>query len=72
MGENNQGRGLAEFEQAYTQLPEDVRGVPVFMVVFGEANEADLKRLVRVTGGKTFDARKLPLYAVFKEIRAYQ
>lgn len=71
-GENNQGRGLAEFEAAYAQLPEDVRGVPVFMVVFGEANEADLKRLTTVTGGKTFDARKLPLYAVFKEIRAYQ
>ena len=26
----------------------------------------------RITGGKVFDARKTPLYAVFKDIRAYQ
>jgi Ca-activated chloride channel family protein len=71
-GENTQGRDLAAFEQAYAQLPEDVRGIPVFMVLFGEAKEADLKRLVEVTGGKVFDARKTPLYAVFKDIRAYQ
>ena len=56
----------------FEQLPEDVRGIPVFMVLFGEAKEADLKALVQTTGGKVFDARKTPLYAVFKDIRAYQ
>lgn len=71
-GLNNKGRGLAEFEQAYAQLPEDVRGIPVFSVLFGEAKETDLKRLSEITGGKVFDARKTPLYAVFKDIRAYQ
>jgi Ca-activated chloride channel family protein len=53
-------------------LPEDVRAIPVFMVVFGEANEAALQELVKTTGGKVFDARRLPLYGVFKDIRAYQ
>jgi Ca-activated chloride channel family protein len=71
-GENTKGRSLQQFQQAYEQLPEDVRGIPVFMVLFGEAKEADLKALVQTTGGKVFDARKTPLYAVFKDIRAYQ
>ena len=71
-GENTEGRGLAEFKAAYAQLPEDVRGIPVFMVLFGEANEANLKDLVKTTGGRVFDARKTPLYSVFKDIRAFQ
>jgi Ca-activated chloride channel homolog len=71
-GENNKGRGLAEFKAAYATLPEDVKAIPVFMVLFGEANERDLKDLVATTGGRTFDARKASLYSVFKDIRAYQ
>lgn len=71
-GENTKGRSLEQFQQAYAALPEDVRGIPVFMVLFGEAKEVDLKALVQTTGGKVFDARKTPLYAVFKDIRAYQ
>ena len=71
-GEANKGRTLAEFKEAYAALPEDVRAIPVFMVLFGEANENDLKGLVAVTGGRVFDARKSSLYSVFKDIRAYQ
>jgi len=71
-GKNNQGRNLEAFKHAYEQLPEDVRGIPVFMVLYGEAAEGDLKQLVSITGGKVFDARKTPLYAVFKDIRSYQ
>jgi Ca-activated chloride channel homolog len=71
-GENNVGRGLAQFKTDYAALPEDVKAIPVFMVLFGEANERDLKDLVATTGGRTFDARKASLYSVFKDIRAYQ
>ena len=71
-GENNNGRDLAGFKLAYSQLPEDVRAIPVFMVLFGEANETALKDLVNTTGGRVFDARKNSLYSVFKDIRAYQ
>ena len=71
-GKSNMGRRLDDFKRAYEQLPEDVRGIPVFMVLFGEADAGDLKALVEITGGKVFDARKTPLYAVFKDIRAYQ
>lgn len=71
-GENNRGRSLAQFKADYAQLPEDVRAIPVFMVLFGEAQERELRELVATTGGRVFDARKTPLYGVFKEIRAFQ
>ncbi|WP_268167890.1 substrate-binding and vWA domain-containing protein [Roseateles hydrophilus] len=71
-GKNTVGRNLDAFKQAYEQLPEDVRGIPVFMVLYGDAAEGDLKQLVSITGGRVFDARKTPLYAVFKDIRSYQ
>ena len=71
-GDNNKGRSLEQFKRDYAALPEDVRGIPVFMVLFGEANDAALKDLVNITGGRVFDARKTPLYSVFKDIRAYQ
>jgi len=71
-GENNQGRTFAQFKHDYANLPEDARSIPVFMVLFGEANERELDELVKVTGGRLFDARKTALYSVFKDIRAYQ
>ncbi len=71
-GENTNGRDYAAFKAAYAGLPEDARAIPVFMVLFGDAKEAELQGLVKVTGGRVFDARTTPLYAVFKDIRAYQ
>ncbi len=71
-GMNNNGRNLERFKRDYEALPEDVKAIPVFMVLFGEAAEGELKAVVELTGGKVFDARKTPLYAVFKDIRAYQ
>ncbi len=71
-GENNQGRDIEQFKRDYAALPEDVRGIPVFWVLFGEANEKALTELARLTGGQVFDARKRSLYSVFKDIRAYQ
>ena len=71
-GENTNGRNYEEFKDAYAGLSEDAKAIPVFMVLFGDAKEAELQGLVQVTGGKVFDARSTPLYAVFKDIRAYQ
>ena len=71
-GENTAGRDLQRFEQAYLQLPETARSIPVFMVLFGDAKEAELRTLVKLTGGRVFDARRTPLYSVFKDIRGYQ
>ncbi len=71
-GEVNKGRNFEQFKQDYAALPEDVKAIPVFWVLFGEANEAQLKELAKLTGGQVFDARKRSLYSVFKDIRAYQ
>lgn len=71
-GQNTTGRDLKTFKRDYLNLPEDVRAIPVFWVLFGEANEAELKQLAELTGGRVFDARKASLYSVFKDIRAYQ
>ena len=71
-GENTDGRDYAAFVRDYDALPEDAKTIPVFMVLFGDAREAELKGLVKVTGGRVFDARSVPLYSVFKDIRAYQ
>lgn len=71
-GKRTAGRELEEFKRDYEALPEDVKAIPVFMVKFGDASEAELQAVVALTGGKVFDASKTPLYAVFKDIRAYQ
>jgi Ca-activated chloride channel family protein len=71
-GEVNKGRNFEQFKHDYAALPEDVKAIPVFWVLFGEANEAQLKELAQLTGGQVFDARKRSLYSVFKDIRAYQ
>jgi Ca-activated chloride channel family protein len=71
-GENTNGRDYEHFKADYAALPEDAKAIPVFMVLFGDAKEDELKGLVKVTGGRVFDARSTPLYNVFKDIRAYQ
>ncbi len=71
-GENNTGRKYPEFARDYKALPEDVHGIPVFWILFGEANEAELQHVAKLTGGRVFDARKTSLSKVFKDIRAYQ
>ena len=71
-GENTDGRDFEAFKAAHAALSEDARAIPVFMVLFGDAKESELQGLVKVTGGRVFDARKTPLYAVFKDIRAFQ
>ncbi|PRY00535.1 VWA domain-containing protein [Allonocardiopsis opalescens] len=71
-GENTDGGTLADFEAAYAALPADLATVPVFTVLFGDANEAEMERVAELTGGRSFDARTVPLDEVFREIRGYQ
>jgi Ca-activated chloride channel family protein len=71
-GQNTNGRDFEAFKAAHAALSEDARAIPVFMVLFGDAKESELQGLVKVTGGRVFDARTTPLYGVFKDIRAYQ
>ena len=71
-GQSNEGLDLAGFNQAYRQLPAAARTIPVFVILYGEGNVKELEEVARLTHGKTFDARKVRLPTVFREIRAYQ
>jgi Ca-activated chloride channel family protein len=71
-GENNRGYSKAEFERWYRSAGENVRGIPVFPILFGEGSAKDLGDLAELTGGRLFDSRSNTLPSVFKEIRGYQ
>ena len=71
-GERTSGLTYAQFEQAYQQLPAEVRAVPTFAILLGEADREEMEKLAKLTGGKAFDARSATLTEVFKEIRGYQ
>lgn len=69
-GENTDYPSLAEFSSWYEATPE-VQGVPVYAILFGEANRAEMEQLAQLTGGRVFDAENGDLTAAFKEIRGY-
>jgi Ca-activated chloride channel homolog len=71
-GANNRGLSRIAFEDWYLSQGENVRGIPVFPILFGEGKVEDLTRLADLTGGRLFDSRSNSLAAVFKEIRGYQ
>jgi Ca-activated chloride channel homolog len=54
-GEANTGRGLADFTAHLRQLPPDLAAVPVFPVLVGEADAAQLSAVATATGGQVFD-----------------
>ncbi|TDQ55031.1 vWA domain-containing protein [Actinorugispora endophytica] len=72
-GEVNEGRDFAEFrDEVHAGLPEELRGVPVFTVLFGESDAEEMESLAELSGGRVFDARETSLVRVFREIRGYQ
>ncbi|HEY4456167.1 MAG TPA: substrate-binding domain-containing protein [Pseudonocardiaceae bacterium] len=71
-GENNTGRNFAAFSTWYHQLSPGAAAVPVFPILFGEGNVAEMKNLATLTGGLAFDARTQSLTQVFAQIRGYQ
>jgi Ca-activated chloride channel family protein len=71
-GEVTTGPSYGQFQQYYQGLPDALRRVPVFPLLFGENSEAEMTAVADLTGGKVFDARTVPLAEAFKEIRGYQ
>lgn len=71
-GENNHGDDLDGFRRAYDGLPDAVRSVAVFPVLFGEADSEEMQAVADVTGGRLFDAKSESLADIFKQIRGYQ
>lgn len=70
-GENTAGTDIAGFRAAVAARPAALAGVPVFCVLFGESDNAEMAEVATLTGGTTFDAHTVPLADVFKEIRGY-
>ncbi|MDB5686922.1 MAG: von Willebrand factor type domain protein [Rhizorhabdus sp.] len=71
-GDNNEGMDADDFARLYATLPPAKRAVRIFPILFGEGNEAEMKKLATLTGGRTFDARGGDLATVFRDIRGYQ
>ncbi|MCF3964554.1 vWA domain-containing protein [Streptomyces fuscigenes] len=73
-GESNAGSRAGSFDAFYAGLPAAGRGTPVFPVVFGDADRAELQHIADLTGGRLFDATggDAALDGAFEEIRGYQ
>lgn len=71
-GEVTRGADINGFREAYNQLSPQQKAIPVFVILYGEANEAEMNELAEMTGGAVFDAINGDLAEVFKEIRGYQ
>lgn len=70
-GERTSGPDLNDFREFYGTLPEDVKAVKTFTVLFGDSDVQEMNEVAALTGGRTFDG-KGNLAAAFKEIRGYQ
>jgi len=71
-GENTAGLSEAEFFTRYASLPEEVKQIKTFTVLFGEADRETMEKIATATGGRSFDGRKKSLSEIFKTIRGYQ
>jgi len=70
--ERTVGRTFDDFRAYWQGLSLPVRQVPVFALLFGETNQAEMTALAQLTNGKTFDARTGSPASAFKEVRGYQ
>ncbi|ANZ40064.1 hypothetical protein BBK82_32525 [Lentzea guizhouensis] len=71
-GENTGSEDVEDFSVFHATLPQNLKGIPVFPVLFGESATSEMERVAKMSGGKVFDARSRSLSAAFKEIRGYQ
>lgn len=67
-GANNGDIDYDGFREWY-ESNEDVQGIPVFIIAFGEASSDELSKLADLTDGRVF--RTDNLESAFKEVRGY-
>ncbi|MER7945978.1 VWA domain-containing protein [Streptomyces sp. NPDC096079] len=70
-GEND-GDPASTFDTFYRSLPAEQQRTPVFPILFGDSDRAELDHIAGITGGKLFDATRGSLDGAFEEIRGYQ
>ncbi|MGW1794712.1 substrate-binding and vWA domain-containing protein [Streptomyces sp. NPDC001984] len=71
-GENTTGVKPGDFDAFYRGLTLAQRETPVFPILFGDSDQAELQHIADLTGGRLFDARQGSLDGAFEEIRGYQ
>ncbi len=71
-GLNQSGIGYRDFKNFYVKESDNIAGIRVFPILFGEASADELQNLANLTGGKVFDGSKGSLAQAFKQIRGYQ
>ncbi|GGJ09060.1 substrate-binding and vWA domain-containing protein [Streptomyces brasiliensis] len=71
-GENTTGAKAGDFDAFYRGLAPAERETPVFPILFGDSDRAELAHIADLTGGRLFDARQGSLDGAFEEIRGYQ
>ncbi|MFD5568304.1 substrate-binding and vWA domain-containing protein [Streptomyces cadmiisoli] len=71
-GENTTGATARDFGAFHGSLGGARKEIPVFTVLFGDSDRAELEHIADLTGGRLFDARKGSLDGAFEEIRGYQ
>lgn len=71
-GELTAGVTLDQFRDFHAGLSGPAADIPVFVILYGEANVGEMTEVAELTGGKVFDALDGDLEAAFKEIRGYQ
>ncbi|CAL9453749.1 VWA domain-containing protein [Streptomyces sp. Tu 3180] len=70
-GENTAGAGAGDFDAFYRELSGARRDIPVFPILFGDSDRAELEHIAELTGGRLFDGQG-SLDGAFEEIRGYQ
>lgn len=71
-GGSNTGAKYQDFVEFHQTLSPEQRRIPVFVILYGEANAKEMEQVATLTGGKAFDAQGGDLGGAFKEIRGYQ
>jgi Ca-activated chloride channel homolog len=66
-GESNTGKHFADLEEAWKINKRDV---PVFLIKFGDASDAQLEQIASLTNGAVFDGRK-DLISAFRKVKGY-
>ncbi|MFD3329273.1 substrate-binding domain-containing protein [Streptomyces sp. NPDC058701] len=74
MTDGRSGDKAKDFDAFYAALPEAGKRTPVFAVLFGDSDRAELAHITELTGGRLFDATDGTgsLDGAFEEIRGYQ
>lgn len=66
------GRSKTTNRDAFKRQYEAVgKGVPIFSVMFGDADSQQLDDLAKLSNGKVFDGRADDMSGIFREVKGY-